>query len=226
MKFGHIALFIMTILLISCGKKNNTQTNQNNLPKDTTNVESISLQDLTPRELLDSAMLCIDIAKDSADYVRVVDILELSTQKDSNFFAGYYMKFPFQNIIKDYQGALVTAKRLAIIMPSDPSFTMGIGASYEKMGDKKNGQKYYKLAAEMYKSEIDTSNPDDFKIEYSRMMYGFALILGNKENQGRKILKELNDSGSVQIKENVTMFIDKPRSNILIDIGLPTNMIK
>jgi tetratricopeptide (TPR) repeat protein len=225
MRVVQILLTIALIILCSCGRRP-TVVDSDNLGKDTNQVKPISLNGLNPRELHDSAVPLADILNDSIDFVRVVEILEMSTQKDSNFFAGYYTKLPFQNIIKDYRGALITAKRLSVLMPSDPSFILAIGESYEKLGDRKKAQKYYKIAADSYKTRLDSSESKDFSFECDKMMYALTLIFGNKENLGRQILKELSDSGSAQTKENVSMFIDKPRSVILIDIGLPIEMIK
>jgi len=145
------------------------------------------------RKLNDSAfnMVFHAISKDSAIYKNAIGLLDRAIKIDSNYFIAWWSKFSYQNELKDYKGALPTAKKMLTLKPNDPVAIMFTGEAYEKAGDSSSAVKYYKEALLKYNGILDTMSVKNYYYKSMETSKAIILILLNQQKQSRDMLQPI-----------------------------------
>jgi len=162
------------------------------------------------------------------DYQKGLELLDLATRIDSNYFLGFSNKLAFQLQLKRYNDALISAKQLVRIRPNAPEPYTIAGVLYCMLGDTVTSKEYFQNALIYDDKILDTMNKSN-KERYATFLMGKAinLILIGEEEKGKTILRQLYEqpvfSGELDkmFKENLNSFINKSRREIIASMLNP-----
>ncbi|MEO6630199.1 MAG: hypothetical protein ABIN13_00715, partial [Mucilaginibacter sp.] len=145
------------------------------------------------RKLNDSAINIVfrGIPTDSGAYKNAIGVLNRAIKIDSDYYTAYKNRFSYQSALKEYNGALESAKQMLKLHPNDPSVLTLTGEAYEWTGNKTSATLCYNNALPNYDRILDTMSVQNRS--YSGLTTGKAmvLILLNKKEQSDSYIKEV-----------------------------------
>ena len=145
------------------------------------------------RKLNDSATNIVfhGIPTDSGAYKSAISLLNRAIKIDSDYYIAYKNRFSYQSALKEYNGALESAKQMLKLHPNDPSVLTLAGEAYEWTGNKTSATLCYNNALLNFHKILDTMNVQNRS--YCGLATGEAmvLILLNKKQQSDDYIKEV-----------------------------------
>lgn len=152
-------------------------------PKHKFNPEAIKLNDSAFR------MVSHALPTDSTIYKNAIALLNRAIKIDSNYLIAWWSKFSYQNELKDYKGALSTAKKLLLLNPDNVTIISITGQAYEKAGDSLSAVKYYKNALSRYNKILDTMSAKNDAYKSMVTSKAITLILLNQQKQSHDMMQ-------------------------------------
>ena len=173
-------------------------------------------KDPEAKALNDSALKILMKSSSNEDYERAIGLLDKAIAIDSTYVGAYRRKLSFETILKQYDKALVTAKKLNSLRPENPSFVLTTGILYEKLRDTISSLDHFKRALPMFDKILDTMSSGNEERFAVTMNKGITYILLKQQKMGNDILKELYAKPPDQNhKEYLIPLIDKPREEVI-----------
>ncbi|MEO6976834.1 MAG: hypothetical protein ABI113_00605 [Mucilaginibacter sp.] len=145
------------------------------------------------RKLNDSAINIVfrGIPTDSGAYKNAISVLNQATNIDSDYYIAYKNRFSYQSALKQYGGALESAKHMLKLHPNDPNVLTLTGEAYEWTGDKKTATSYYEKALPNYNKLLDTMSIKNRGYSGFVISKATVLTLLNKKEQSDTYIKEV-----------------------------------
>ena len=166
--------------------------------------------------LNDSAFKILMRSTNPEDYQNAIGLLDKAIAIDSTYIGAYRKKISLETLLKQYDKALITSKKLNSLRPENPSFALTTGILYEKNGDTSSSFNYYRKALALYEKILDTmsmANQEHFGFAMNR---GIIFILLNKPEIGNDILKALyQNQADEKYKEYLIPLMNKPRKDVV-----------
>ena len=166
--------------------------------------------------LNDSAFKILMRSSNDEDYQKAIELLDKAIAIDSNYAGAYHKKISLQTLLRQYDKALITSKKLNELRPDNPNFILTTGILYEKNRDTISSVYYFQKALSMYNKTLDTmntANADYFALQMNR---GITYILLNQQAKGNDMLRTLYDKQTDEKnKEYLTPLINKSRKAVI-----------
>jgi len=173
-------------------------------------------RDPEAKALNDSAFKILMKSTNDSDYQKAIGLLDKAIAIDSTYVGAYRKKVSLETLLKQYDKALATSKKLNELRPANPNFMLTTGILYEKNGDTISSVNYFQKALPLYDKTLDTmslKNPDRFALTMNK---GITFILLNEPGKGNDILKALYDKQTdLKYKEYLIPLMNKPRKNVV-----------
>jgi tetratricopeptide (TPR) repeat protein len=169
------------------------------------------------KKLNDSAIVLYQrSSKDSAELVKMIELLDKATAIDSNFYMAYNNKIMFLFAAKQYDKALVASKQLIRIHPEVPDFYGRTGIICEILGDSVTAHGYFVKAGELYDHILDTMNTASPDYDMFVMTVGMNKVMMGEEQKGNEILKQVYDRQKDPVRrEAVAKFVGKNKKEMI-----------
>lgn len=150
--------------------------------------------------------------------VSVIRQLDKALKIDSNYYNAWTNKLGFQCQIGQYENALETAKRMEHIFPNETDIIFFGGILQYKVGYTSDAEATFNKLLKIYDSVHDKNNNSDH-LKTTLLNKGLALIIVNRDNEGRKILAKLRDDESdPAVKQYINAYVTKSREEIIDDM--------
>ncbi len=154
---------------------------------------------------------------DTVNFQSAIDLLKQATEIDSNYILGFRNLLSYQQVLKDYRGALQTAKRMYELRPQNPEFSSTLGIMYEFNEDTISSKQYFQKSLNIYSKLLDTLS-DQNAILQIKSAKALNLLFLNRYQEGQEILKEVIKSTNNQIeKEGLSQqYLNKTGREIIL----------
>ncbi|MEO6852134.1 MAG: hypothetical protein ABI166_15940 [Mucilaginibacter sp.] len=158
----------------------------------------------------------------SMDSVKKVQIalLNRATKIDSNYFLGYWNKFPIQYALKQYANALATGKEMLRLKPKDTIVQFLVGKIYDQMGDTVIAKVYYKGYLIYCERKLDTMSRSSKQRSLVEFEKALVLILLNQPQKGHDILNKLYKQADDWDKDRYLVYMRLKRADMLKDTSI------
>jgi len=150
-----------------------------------------------------------------------VEILNKAIKADSTYVDAYELKFGWEKELKRYDGLIATGKKILKLAGYDNAqTTFCIGEAYELTGRVDSAKVYYQKALSLYDREITEMGKNGIDISYEMSKKALVLILLNREQEGRAILKKLSETPLMNKYERQMYhdYLVTPRDKFLKDM--------
>ena len=153
---------------------------------------------------------------DPASLQSAVKLLKQATEIDSNYILGFRNTLSYQMILKDYNGALITAKKMSDLRPQNADFFSTLGITYELNNDTISSKPYFQTAVNIYSKVLDTLS-DQKAILFVKSSKALNLLFLNHYQEGQAIIKELiqNSKDSIET-EGLKLYLNKTGHEIIL----------
>ncbi len=149
-----------------------------------------------------------------------IEIIDKAIKADSTYLDGYQLKFGWETELRQYDNMIVTGKKVLKLTPDSdvyrPETTCQIGEAYELTGKADSAKAYYQKALMLYDQQL--SKEDNDNIIHDEMYHkAIVLILLNREQEGRTILKELCENTMINKFERQLYqeYFETPRAKFI-----------
>jgi tetratricopeptide (TPR) repeat protein len=179
--------------------------------------------------LLDSAMRTnmvdhrkLTNAENNQLVSRSIEILNKAIRVDSIYLEAYELKFGWEQELKRYGSLIVTGKKILKLTSGQPEaeITLRMGESYELINNIDSAKVYYLRALSLYEQQINEMKQNNAAYDYEMSYKALVLILLNREQEGRAILKDLSEAAPVNkyLKQEYHNFFLTSREKFLKDL--------
>jgi tetratricopeptide (TPR) repeat protein len=153
---------------------------------------------------------------DTTNLQSAIKLLKQATEIDSNYILGFRNTLSYQMILKDYSGALITAKRISNLRPQNADFLSTLGITYELNNDTISSKPYFQKAVNIYGKVLDTLS-DQKAIVFAKSSMALNLLFLNHYQEGQAIIKELiqNSKDSIEA-EGLKLYLNKTGHEIIL----------
>jgi tetratricopeptide (TPR) repeat protein len=147
-------------------------------------------------------------------------LLDSATKIDTNYYVAYYNKLGFQYQLKQYAGALKTAKQMIRLRPRNIDILATMGMLSEQSGDTISSKAYYKKGLSMYNQILDTMDTKNSHYSQFEVQKASFLILLNKQAEANTIFKMLSErEKNPDLKQKYLNLISTKKTIIVISDG-------
>jgi len=178
------------------------------------NPEAVKLNNLAVKLFMQSV--------DSNNKQNAINLLNKATAIDSNYFTAYWNKLSFQMGLKQYDNALITARRITVIRPNNAYVQAMVGNLLEIKGDSISSKPNFNASLLLYNKMLDTINVKDSR--YKDVVFGKAtdLIMLGKQSEANILLKQLYNSTTDTVYRQMYMqYIGKDRKTTIEGLMKP-----
>ena len=153
---------------------------------------------------------------DTASLQSAIKLLKQATEIDSNYILGFRNTLSYQFILKDYSGALVTAKRMSDLRPQNADFFSTLGITYELNSDTISSKPNFQKAVDIYSKVLDTLS-DQKAILSVKSSKAVNFLFLNHYQEGQAIIQELiqNSKDSIEA-EGLKLYLNKTGHEIIL----------
>ncbi|MFC4263710.1 tetratricopeptide repeat protein [Ferruginibacter yonginensis] len=155
---------------------------------------------------------------DTVNFQSAINLLKQATEIDSNYILGFRNLLSYQQVMKDYKGALETAKRMYELRPQNPEFSSSLGIMYELNADTISSKQYFQKSLDIYSKLLDTLS-DQNTILQIKSAKALNLLFLNRYQEGQEILNQIIKSSNDPIeKEGLKIYLNKSGREIIMMI--------
>jgi tetratricopeptide (TPR) repeat protein len=159
--------------------------------------------------LADSAL---QLVMNKDDMRGAIALLNQATEADPGFVMGFANKLTFQLSLQQFDDALLTANALLHLRPFVPEYNQIAGVIHEKKGDTLISRQYFLTAQKI----LDSTTISDRNRTMLPINRALNLILLNKQEEGRSLLKDLYAKETTEFnKALIKEFINTSREELV-----------
>ena len=152
----------------------------------------------------------------TVNFQSAVNLLKQATEIDSNYILGFRNLLSYQQILKDYRGALLTAKRMSELRSQNPEFSSTLGLMYEFNKDTISSKHYFQKSLNIYSKLLDTLS-DQNTILQVKSAIALNLLFLNRYQEGQEIIKELIQKNKDSIEsEGLKLYLNKTGRELIL----------
>lgn len=145
-----------------------------------------------------------------------IKLLDQAIKTDSNYFDAYWNKFGLQAEAGEFENALVTGKEMIRLKPEEAHIYNETGMVYEKLGDTASARRCFRQALGLCRDKTQwESEGTSYRVQ-TQEDKAVALILLNKQDEGRYILHDLYETSvNVERKQHLLILMNMKRSDLV-----------
>ena len=156
--------------------------------------------------------------KNHDSVVSVIHMLDQALNIDSSYFIAWTNKLGFECQLKQYDNALNTVKRIAIIFPAETDIVFFSGILELKTGHNDEATATFNKLITIYDEVPDTNNNSDH-LKTTMLNKGIALKLMGKADESRKIFVNLSiKEHDLAVRRHINAYISKSKEEIINDL--------